>query len=45
MEGSGAVWSQGLLIFIILTFIARPAAVFLCTLGMKLPFREKIFLS
>ena len=41
----GAVWSQGLLIFIILTFIARPAAVFLCTLGMKLPFREKIFLS
>ncbi|MDP2790376.1 MAG: potassium/proton antiporter [Rectinemataceae bacterium] len=41
----GAVWSQGLLIFIILSFIARPVAVFLCTLGMKLPFGEKIFLS
>lgn len=41
----GAVWSQGLLIFIILTFIARPAAVLLCTLGMKLPFGEKIFLG
>ncbi|PKL06859.1 MAG: potassium/proton antiporter [Spirochaetae bacterium HGW-Spirochaetae-9] len=41
----GAVWSQGLLLFLILSFVARPVAVFFCTLGMKLPFGEKIFLS
>jgi len=41
----GLVWKQGLLIFLILSFIARPAAVFLCTMFMKIPFREKVFLS
>ncbi len=41
----GAVWKQGLSIFLILSFLARPAAVFLSTMFMKLPFREKLFLS
>ncbi len=41
----GTVLPQGLLIFLILSFIARPLTVFLCTLGMKLPFNEKVFIS
>lgn len=41
----GAVWKQGLLMFLILSFIARPAAVFIATMFMKLPFKEKLFIS
>jgi len=41
----GTAWKEGLLIFVILSFVARPVAVFLCTMFMRLPFREKVFLS
>jgi len=37
------VWLQGLLLFIVLTFLARPAAVFIGTLGMGLGYRDKVF--
>jgi cell volume regulation protein A len=41
----GAVWKEGILVFLILSFVARPAAVLLCTIAAKLPFKEKIFIS
>lgn len=37
------VWLQGLLLFLVLTFVARPAAVFIGTLGMGFGFRKKLF--
>jgi cell volume regulation protein A len=37
------VWPQGLALFVVLTFLARPVAVFLGTVGMGLSFRNKIF--
>jgi len=37
------VWLQGLLLFLVLTFLARPAAVFVGTLGMGLGYRDKVF--
>lgn len=39
------VWVQGLLLFLVLTFIARPAAVFIGTMGMGLGFRKRLFAS
>lgn len=39
------VWLEGTLLFLALTVIARPVAVFLGTVGMKLGLREKIFFS
>jgi len=41
----GTVWKEGILIFLILSFVARPAAVFLFTIASKLPVKEKIFIS
>jgi cell volume regulation protein A len=41
----GAVWKEGLILFLILTFLARPAVVFLCTWPARLPWNEKIFLA
>ena len=43
-EWSG-VWVQGILLFLVLTFVARPLAVFLSTLGMGFGLRSKIFAS
>lgn len=40
-----AVWSLGVMIFLIVSFISRPIAVFLCTLFTKLSLKEKLFLS
>ncbi len=37
------VWLQGLLLFLVLTFVARPIAVFIGTIGMHLGFRNKVF--
>lgn len=37
------LWVDGLLLFLVLTFIARPFAVFLGTMGMKLGFKPKVF--
>lgn len=41
----GAVWTEGLLLFLIISFIGRPAAVFLCTAFFKLKPGEKAFLA
>ncbi len=37
------VWPQGILLFLVLTFIARPVAVFLGTIGMRLGIRNQVF--
>ncbi|MEI2762564.1 potassium/proton antiporter [Methanothrix soehngenii] len=37
------VWQEGLLLFLVLTFVARPVAVFIGTSGMALGFRNKVF--
>jgi cell volume regulation protein A len=39
------VWVQGLLLFLVLTFIARPLAVFVGTLGMDFGFKNRVFAS
>lgn len=39
------LWVQGTLLFLVLTFVARPLAVFLGTLGMGIPFLDKVFSS
>ena len=36
---------KGILLFVFLSFVARPAAVFLGTVGMRLPFKERLFIS
>lgn len=41
----GKVWVDGLLVFLILSFVARPAAVFICTIFSKIPFKERLFIS
>lgn len=37
------VWQQGLLLFLVLTFVARPVAVFIGTVGMRMGFRNQVF--
>src|SRR5690606_22492039 len=37
------LWWQGTLLFLLLTFVARPAAVFIGTVGMRLPFKHRLF--
>lgn len=39
------LWLQGIVLFLVLTFVARPAAVWLGTLGMKLGVKNKLFIS
>ncbi len=39
------VWIAGLSIAAVLMFVARPVAVFLCLLGSRFDFREKLLLS
>jgi len=36
---------KGILLFIFLSFVARPAAVFLGTIGMRLQFKDKFFIA
>jgi len=36
---------KGILLFLILSFIARPAAVFLGTFGMGIPFKSRVFVA
>jgi cell volume regulation protein A len=38
------LWLDGILLFLVLTFVARPAAVWLGTLGMRLGARERNFM-
>jgi cell volume regulation protein A len=39
-----AIWVDGLILFAVLTFVARPAAIWLGTLGMKIGMRERHFM-
>lgn len=39
------LWVEGTLLFLILTFVARPVAVFLGTLGMKLELKNRFFIA
>ncbi len=41
----GGLWLEGTILFLVLTFVARPVAVFLSTIGMKLGFKSKLFAS
>lgn len=41
----GALWVQGIVLFLVITFVARPVAVFVGTIGMKLSTRYKLFAS
>jgi cell volume regulation protein A len=40
-----SLWVEGLVLFVVLTFVARPVAVWLGTLGMKMSTRDKVFSS
>jgi len=40
-----ALWVEGILLFLVLTFVARPAAVFIGTFGMRLGFKFRVFTS
>ncbi|MDR3000845.1 MAG: potassium/proton antiporter [Fibromonadaceae bacterium] len=42
---SGKLFLNGILLFLFLSFIARPAAIFLGTIGMKIPFRDRLFIA
>ncbi|MDX9982444.1 MAG: potassium/proton antiporter [Lentisphaeria bacterium] len=39
------LWLEGILLFLVLTFVARPAAVWLGTAGMRLGTRQRVFIS
>jgi cell volume regulation protein A len=39
------LWLEGTLLFLLLTFVARPLAVFVGTAGMKLGWRNRLFIS
>jgi len=39
------LWDEGVVLFLVLTFLSRPIAVMLGTLGMGLSRRERIFIS
>lgn len=39
------LWLQGIALFLVLTFVARPAAVWIGTLGMRLKVKNKLFIS
>lgn len=41
----GSIWLDGVILFVVLTMVARPAAVWLGTLGMKIGFRERHFVA
>ena len=41
----GVIWVQGLALFVIITFIARPVAVLLCTAFSNFSIIEKVFVS
>ena len=41
----GGLWLDGVVLFVALSLLARPAAVWLGTAGMRIPWREKTFMS
>jgi cell volume regulation protein A len=40
-----ALWLQGVVLFLVLTIVARPVAVWLGTVGMRLGAKSKVFIS
>lgn len=38
-------WLEGILLFVVVTFISRPVAVFVGTMGMRLGFKDRVFTS
>jgi cell volume regulation protein A len=40
-----SIWLQGIIVFIVITFLSRPVTVFLCTIFSSFTIKEKIFLS
>lgn len=40
-----SLWGDGVVLFLVLTFVARPVAVWLGTLGMKLGAKNRLFIS
>jgi cell volume regulation protein A len=41
----GDIWIDGVVLFAVLAFAARPLAVWLGTIGMKIPGRDRLFMS
>ena len=39
------LWVDGIVLFLVLTFVARPVAVLIGTFGMRLPWRNKLFMT
>src|SRR5690606_34887964 len=37
------LWDKGIILFAVLSFVARPIAVFLSTIGMRMGWRERTF--
>ncbi len=44
-RGWSDIWLQGILLFAVLTFVARPLAVFLGTMGMGIKRRKRVFIA
>lgn len=40
-----SLWMEGVVLFLVLTFVARPLAVWVGTMGMKLGLKNKVFIS
>lgn len=40
-----AIWTTGIMVFLVLTFVGRPVAVLICTSFFELNLREKLFIS
>ncbi|MGI5860714.1 MAG: potassium/proton antiporter [Myxococcales bacterium] len=39
------LWQKGVVLFLVISLVARPVAVFLGTIGMRIPSREKTFVA
>lgn len=39
------LWMDGVVLFLVLTLVARPVAVWLGTIGMRLPWKNKVFMT
>jgi len=39
------IWLEGIIVFAVLTFISRPLAVLLGTIGMRLGWKDKVFIA
>lgn len=39
------IWLEGIVLFVVLTFVARPIAVWLSTVGMRIGWKDKVFIS